>query len=195
MAMDVRAVLRLLAAHPVVALGVALLIHSDLGAAPWDVFHVAIAGTTGLSIGAASNATALAAVAVALVLGVRPGIGTLTNALVLGFCVDAALAVVPAATTTVAACAYLAAGILATGLGTGLYLSARLGSGPRDSLMVALTRRFGWTAGRARLVLELAALGVGIALGGHVGAGTLIYAVAVGPVVEWGIHVFMKDSP
>jgi len=194
-AMDVRPWLRLLAAHPMVGMSVALLIRSELGAAPWDVFHQAVAGTTGLSIGMLSNATAALAIAVALGFGVRPGVGTITNALLLGPCVNAALAVVPTASSPIVAGAYLAGGIAALGLGTGLYLSARLGSGPRDSLMVALARRPGWTTARARLALELAVLAAGVALGGRAGIGTLIYAIAIGPVAHAGIRFFMKDSP
>jgi uncharacterized membrane protein YczE len=182
-----------LAAHPLVGVSVALLIRSDLGAAPWDVFHVALADATGLSVGVASNVTAVVAITVALIAGVRPGLGTLVNALLIGVCVDAALFVVPVARSLVAGGVYLATGVVALGLGTGLYLSAELGSGPRDSLMVALARRRRWTTARARVVVELTALTAGVLLGGRLGAGTLLYAVAIGPVAQWGIHVFQKD--
>ncbi len=77
--------------------------------------------------------------------------------------------------------------------GTGLYLSAELGSGPRDSLMVALARRRGWNTARARGALELTALACGLILGGRAGAGTLVYAAAIGPVAQWGIRLFAKE--
>jgi uncharacterized membrane protein YczE len=185
-----RALGRLLGAHPIVAVGVALLVRSELGAAPWDVFHTGLARTSGLSIGAATIATGLAAVLVARFGGVRPGLGTLVNAVVLGGCIDLALAAIPAAAGLAVAAAYLAAGIALLGLGTGLYLSARLGAGPRDSMMVALAGRRGWTTARARAAIEFLALGAGIALGGRAGAGTLIYAAAIGPVAQWGTQLF-----
>jgi len=121
---------------------------------------------------------------------VRPGWGTLINALLIGACVDLALAVVPAAPSVPLAVGYLAAAIVLIGLGTGLYLGARLGSGPRDSLMVALARRPRWTMSSARVAVELGALGAGLLLGGPPGAGTVLYALAIGPVTRWGIDVF-----
>src|SRR3954471_7917926 len=142
--MMLRALARLLAAHPAVAVGVALLLRRELGAAPWEVFHAGLAHATGGTVGLAASATAALAVTIALVAGVRPGLGTLVNVVLLGACIDAALAIVPVAPSLGLAACYLAAGIVLLGLGTGLYLSARLGAGPRDSLMIALTRRRGW---------------------------------------------------
>jgi uncharacterized membrane protein YczE len=189
-AISVWAVGRLLLAHPVCGAGIALSIRSGLGAAPWDVFHIGLHRATGLSIGAATTATAAAAVLVALAAGVRPGWGTLVNALLIGACVDLSLALVPAAPSMPLAAGYLAAAIVLIGLGTGLYLGARLGSGPRDSLMVALARRPPWTISSARIAVELGALAAGILLGGTLGAGTVLYALAIGPVTRWGIEIF-----
>jgi uncharacterized membrane protein YczE len=191
--MTLRALARLLAAHPVVGAGVALVLRSELGAAPWDVFHAGLAQATGLSVGAATAATAIAAIAVAAAAGVRPGIATLINAVVLGACIDAGLAVLPVAGSLAAACGYLAGGIAALALGTGLYLSARLGSGPRDSLMVALERASRWSTARSRAAIELTALAAGLVLGGRAGIGTLIYAAAIGPAAQWSIQLFQKD--
>src|SRR3954470_13870578 len=107
--MTLRAFARLLAAHPVVGAGIALVLRSELGAAPWDVFHAGLARATGLSVGTATIATAIAAIAFAAGAGVRPGIATLINAVVLGACIDAALAVLPVAGSLAVACGYLAA--------------------------------------------------------------------------------------
>ena len=79
------------------------------------------------------------------------------------------------------------------GLGTGIYLSAGLGSGPRDSLMVALSARRGWTTGRARVVIELGVLGLGLLLGGRAGVGTLVYALSIGPVTQWNMSLFEEQ--
>ncbi len=184
------AVGRLLLAHPVVGAGIALSIQSGLGAAPWDVFHIGLHRATGLSIGAATTVTAATAVLVSLAAGVRPGPGTLINALLIGACVNLALAVVPVAPSLPLAAGYLAAALVLIGLGTGLYLGAHLGSGPRDSLMVALARRRPWTISSARVAVELGALAAGLLLGGQLGPGTLIYALAVGPATRWGIELF-----
>jgi uncharacterized membrane protein YczE len=184
---------RLVAAHPLVGAGIALAVRSGLGAAPWDVFHVGLHRATGLSVGAATLITGVAAVVVAGVAGVRPGLGTLVNPLLLGTCIDGALALLPPAPSLPAALAYHAAGLLLMAVGTGLYLSADLGSGPRDSLMIALARR-GAGVPRARVVLELGALGTGLLLGGAAGPGTVIYALAIGPLVGWGVTLFEETA-
>jgi uncharacterized membrane protein YczE len=188
------ALARLLLAHPPCGAGIALLIRSGLGAAPWDVFHLGLHRATGLGVGVATTLTAVAALLLALVWGVPPGLGTVVNLLLLGICIDAALAMLPAAAGAVSAVGYLAAGLLLFGLGTGLYLSAEAGSGPRDSLMVAIARRRHWPVWRARLLLELLALSAGVALGAGAGVGTLVYALAIGPVAQWGITLFAERA-
>jgi uncharacterized membrane protein YczE len=192
--MEMRALGRLVAAHPLVGAAVALVIRSRLGAAPWDVLHIGLARVSGVSVGTATGATAIAALLVARAVGVRPGAATVVNAVCLGFCVDGALAVTPNAATPLFGVIYLAVGILLLGLGTGLYLSAGLGSGPRDSLMVALAQRRGWTTGRARVAIELGALGLGLLLGGRAGVGTLVYALSIGPVAQWSISIFKEHA-
>jgi uncharacterized membrane protein YczE len=187
--MEIRALARLIAAHPLVGVAVALLMRSRLGAAPWDVLHVGLAHVIGVSVGTATGVTAIAALVIARAVGVRPGLGTLVNAVCLGFCIDGALAVLPNAPALLGPL-YLVVGILLLGLGTGLYLSANLGSGPRDSLMVALSRRRGWTLRRARVAIEIGALGVGLLLGGRAGVGTVVYALSIGPVAQWSIAFF-----
>jgi uncharacterized membrane protein YczE len=189
-----RALARLLVAHPPCGVGIALLIRSGLGAAPWDVFHLGLQLATGLTVGVATTITALAALLLALAWGVRPGLGTVVNLLLLGICVDAAITLLPAAPGVVAAVGYLAAGVLLFGLGTGVYLSAAAGSGPRDSLMVAIATRRRWPIWRARMLLELLALTAGVALGAGAGVGTLVYALAIGPVAQWGITLFAERA-
>jgi uncharacterized membrane protein YczE len=189
-----RALARLLVAHPPCGAGIALLIRSGLGAAPWDVFHLGLQQATGLRVGVATTITALAALLLALAWGVRPGLGTVVNLLLLGVCVDAALTMLPTAPGAVPAVGYLAAGVLLFGLGTGVYLSAEAGSGPRDSLMVAIARRRRWPIWRARMLLELIALTAGVALGARAGVGTLVYALAIGPVAQWGVTLFAERA-
>jgi uncharacterized membrane protein YczE len=187
------ALARLLLAHPLVGGGIALLLQSGLGGAPWDVFHFGLHRATGLTVGMATNLTALAAITVALLAGVRPGIATAINALVLGVFVDAAMLMLRPASGTIAGLGYLVVGMLVIGVGTGLYLSAQLGSGPRDSLMVALTRSGRWSVTAARTAIEALALVAGVALGGSVGVGTVLFALGIGPVTQWGITLFVEQ--
>lgn len=186
---------RLLLAHPICGVGIALVIRSGLGAAPWDVFHLGLHRATGLSVGAASGLTAAAAILLAYLGGIRPGLATAVNAVLIGVCIDVALAWLPPAPGAALAVAYGVAGLLCFGLGSGLYLAARLGSAPRDSLMLALVRWRGWSPRRARAIVELAALGAGLLLGGSAGVGTLVFALAIGPVVQWGIALFAPRGP
>jgi uncharacterized membrane protein YczE len=178
---------RLLLAHPLCGAGVALSIRSGLGATPWDVFHLGLQRVTGLSIGTTTTAVSLAALVVAIASGVHPGAGTVINVLLLGPCIDAALAQLPRAPRWWWALGYQGAAVVLIGVGTGLYVSAGLGNAPRDSLMLALARRRRWSTRRARTVIELLALVAGGLLGGPIGLGTLLYGLAIGPVVQWSI--------
>jgi uncharacterized membrane protein YczE len=191
--MAILALVRLVTAQSLAGVAVALIIQSRLGAAPWDVLHVGLARLSGVSIGTATGATSIAALLIALALGVRPGPGTLLNAVWVGVCVDAALLLLPSAATVGLGALYLGAGILLLGLATGLHISAELGNGPRDSLMLALAQRRSWTMTRARLTLELGALAAGILLGGRGGPGTLLYALAIGPITQWSICYFREE--
>jgi len=178
---------RLLLAHPLCGAGVALSIRSGLGATPWDVFHLGLQRLTGLSIGTTTTAVSVAALVLAVAGRVHPGAGTAINVLLLGPFIDAALALLPPAPRWWWAIGYEAAAVVLIGVGTGLYVSAGLGNAPRDSLMLALARRRRWSTRRARTVIEVLALVAGGLLGAPIGPGTLLYGLAIGPVVQWSI--------
>ena len=175
---------RLLGGLVLFGLGIALMVRADLGLAPWDVLHQGIADRTGVPIGQVTILTGAAVLLLWVPLRERPGLGTLANVLVIGLVADAALAVVDEPTGMAARWAMLTAGVFLFGPGSGLYIGAGLGPGPRDGLMTGIARR-GPTVRLARTVVELAALGVGYALGGTVGLGTVVFAVTVGPNVHW----------
>ena len=180
------------------ALGIVALLESRLGLSPWDVFHQGLAEHTQLSFGAANVVVSIVVVAIAWALGARIGVGTITNAVLVGAFVQlfASFAVVQDLShqPVQIRIGLLLAGLLLMGIGTGLYLGADLGAGPRDSLMVVGARRTQHRIGVVRTGLEVSVLAVGFALGGTVGVGTLAFAIGIGPSVE-GAFILLERSP
>jgi uncharacterized protein len=178
--------------------GIVALLESRLGLSPWDVLHQGVAGHTSLSFGEANIAVSAVVVTGAWLLGARIGVGTLANAVLVGSFVQlltslrwvGALAENPLYVRV----ALLVAGLLLMGAGTGLYLGAGLGAGPRDSLMVVGAQRTRLRIGLVRAVLELSALASGATLCGAVGIGTLAFAVGIGPSVELAFWL-LERSP
>ncbi len=167
-------------------LGIALTVRADLGLGPWDVLHQGISERTGLGIGAAGILVGALLLFVSYPLGARIGIATVINVVLVGLVVDGTLAVLPDVDLLPLRWAMLLAGVLCGGFGTALYLVPHLGAGPRDGLMTALAAR-GPSVRLVRTGIELTALLLGILLGGSVGAGTVVWALAVGPVVQQGL--------
>ena len=178
------------------ALGIVLQLQSDLGLSPWDVLNQGISDKTPLSFGTANIVVALIVLTVAWLLGARIGVGTVANAVLIGLFVDVLLeleAVDALAGHGLAArVALLAGGLAFVALGSGLYLGAALGAGPRDSLMVVGARRSGVRIGVVRGVLEVGAAAAGFALGGTVGIGTVVFAFGIGPLVEAVFHAMVR---
>jgi uncharacterized membrane protein YczE len=170
------------------AFGIVLLLESELGLSPWDVLNQGVSEHTALSFGMANIAIALVVLVVAWALGARIGVGTVANAVLIGLMVDALLrldAIDRLSEQPLGVrIALMVAGILVIGAGSGFYIGAGMGAGPRDSLMLVLARRTGVRIGLVRGVLEVMVTVVGFALGGTVGIGTLAFAVGIGPAVE-----------
>lgn len=170
------------------ALGIVLLLESRLGLPPWDVLNQGISEKTSLTFGTANIVVALLVLLLAWSLGARVGVGTVANALLIGVFVDA-LVRMPAIErlseqALAPRVAMLVGGILVVGLGSGLYIGAGMGAGPRDSLMLVLARRTRVRVGAVRAALEVSVTVAGFALGGTVGLGTLAFAFGVGFAVE-----------
>jgi uncharacterized membrane protein YczE len=165
-------------------LGVALQIRAALGLDPWDVLHQGIARHVGLRFGAVVIAVGAVVLLLWIPLRQRPGIGTVSNAIVLGLVIDAALAVLPAPAARPVRWAFLLLGVLVGGLATGCYIGAGLGPGPRDGLMTGFARRTGRSIRLVRTIIEVTVLVAGFLLGGSVGVGTLVYAFAIGPLSQ-----------
>ncbi|MEU0388499.1 YczE/YyaS/YitT family protein [Streptomyces chartreusis] len=168
----------------------ALLVRSGLGLEPWNVLHQGLAERTGLSIGVVLTLVGAAVLLAWIPLRQRPGLGTISNVLVIGMAMDATLALVPDAHGWALRASLLVAGIVLNGAATGLYIAARFGPGPRDGLMTGLHQLTGVSIRLVRTGIELTVVATGFALGGTVGIGTLLYAVAIGPLAQLFLRVF-----
>jgi uncharacterized membrane protein YczE len=172
----------------------ALLIRSGLGLEPWNVLHQGLAERTGLSIGVVLTIVGASVLLFWIPLRQRPGLGTVSNVLVIGVAMDATLALVPDARTLSVRVLFMVAGIVLNGLATGLYIAARFGPGPRDGLMTGLHRRTGLSIRLVRTTLEITVVTTGFVLGGTVGIGTVLYAVSIGPLAQLFLRVFAVPS-
>ncbi|MEE1928959.1 hypothetical protein V1J52_12360 [Streptomyces sp. TRM 70351] len=169
----------------------ALMVGAGLGLSPWDVFHQGVAERTGTSIGMVSVAVGAVVLLLWLPLRQRPGLGTVSNVVVVGLSLDATLALLPAEPGPLAVrVLLLVAGIVGNGAATGLYIAARFGPGPRDGLMTGLHQRTGRSVRLLRTGIELTVLASGFALGGSAGVGTVAYALTIGPLAQWFLRVF-----
>lgn len=166
------------------SLGIALILQARLGVSAYDVLHQGLAKVTGLSFGTVVVLLGLVILVAWIPIGQRFGLGTIVNTLTVGFIVDAILRGLPAPNDLSLRWPMLLGGILVTALGTGLYIGAGLGPGPRDGLMTGLAAR-GWPLWAVRMVLEVSALIAGWALAGNVGIGTVLFAVSIGPLAHW----------
>nr|WP_219413038.1 hypothetical protein [Pseudonocardia nigra] len=162
----------------------AMQIRAGLGLNPWDVLHEGLAKQTPLSFGLITAITGVIVLLLWIPLRQRPGLGTVANVLVIAVVVDLALAVMPAAEALPARIALLVGGVVLNGLATAAYVGARLGPGPRDGLMTGIAARTGWSLRVVRTGIEVTVLAVGWLLGGTAGIGTVLYAVAIGPLTQ-----------
>ena len=163
----------------------ALLVRAGLGLGPWDVFHQGVAEGTGLSIGTVAVATGAAVLLLWLPLRQRPGLGTVSNVVLVGVALGAALAAVPPPDALAVRVPLMLAAVVLNGLATGLYIAAGFGPGPRDGLMTGLHRVTGRSLRLVRTAIEVAVLAAGVLLGGTAGAGTVVYALAIGPLAQF----------
>ena len=169
--------------------GEACLVHARLGNSPWTVLAQGVARHTPLSIGDATVAISFAVMLLWIPLRQRPGFGSVMNAILIGLAIDAMLPLLPGVGGLAGRGAFVAAGIALVSLGSGLYLTAGLGPGPRDGLMTGLHFRTGHSLRLVRTLIEGSALIGGFALGGRVGVGTVAFALLVGPGVQRAVKV------
>ena len=175
---------QLLAGLALYGTSMAMQVRATLGLNPWDVLHEGITEHTPLSFGLVTAVTGVIVLLLWIPLRQRPGIGTVANVAVIAVSVDAALAVLPAPASLPARIALLLGGVLLNGIASAAYIGARLGPGPRDGLMTGLAARTGWSLRLVRTGIELTVLALGWLLGGTVGVGTVLYALAIGPLTQ-----------
>jgi uncharacterized membrane protein YczE len=175
---------------------ITFMLESRLGLPPWDVLHSGISKHTSMSLGTAGIVVGLVIVAVTWLAGTPPGFGTLANAVVIGVAINILSSIGAiqrlSGSSLPVRIGLLAAGILLFGVGSALYIGAGMGAGPRDSLMLMLSRRTGKRIAVIRGVMEGTVLVTGILLGGAVGMGTIALAVFVGPVVEASFWLVLR---
>ncbi|NEB79591.1 hypothetical protein G3I40_30880 [Streptomyces sp. SID14478] len=173
----------------------ALLVEAGLGLEPWGVLHQGLAELTGISIGVVSIYVGAIVLLLWIPLRQRPGLGTVSNVFVVGLAMDATLAVVPDVHGYGARIPLMVAAIVLNGIATGLYIAARFGPGPRDGLMTGLHRRTGRSIRLMRTAVEIAVVATGFLMGGTIGVGTVLYALAIGPLAQFFLRVFAVDAP
>ncbi|MEU5719578.1 hypothetical protein AB0G71_28180 [Streptomyces sp. NPDC020403] len=173
----------------------ALLVRAGLGLEPWGVLHQGLAERTGMSIGVVSIAVGAVVLLLWIPIRQRPGLGTVSNVFAVGVSMDGTLAVVPDVHGLWAQIPVMAAGVVLNGVATGLYISARFGPGPRDGLMTGLRRVTGRSVRLVRTAIEATVVVTGFVLGGSLGAGTVLYALAIGPLAQFFLRVFAIPAP
>jgi len=182
----VRRLVNLYAGLVLFGVSMALMIRARLGLDSWDVLHQGISRRTGVQFGWVVIAIGALVLLLWIALRQRPGVGTVSNVIVVGLAVEVALDVLPSPGAMAVRIAFLVGGIVANGVATGLYIGAGLGPGPRDGLMTGLAAR-GHSIRAVRTAIEVTVLGAGWLLGGSVGVGTVLYALAIGPLAHYFI--------
>lgn len=182
----------------VLGLGIALMLEAGIGLGPWTVFHQGIHLVTGMSFGRAMQAVGLAVLLLSVLLTrTRPGLGTALNMLLVGPWVDLfrALPSFPQASGSALGTVEFVVGLTLQGLGTGLYITARFGAGPRDGLVLGLASLLRISVRLTRTGLELLVLASGWLMGGSVGLGTVLFAVGIGPLMQFFLRLFGNRTP
>jgi uncharacterized protein len=168
--------------------GEGLLVAADLGVSPWTVLAQGVARHAPMSVGITTVVISVLLLLIWVPLRQRPGLGTVLNALLIGLFIDLTLWAVPDELPLVVRALLVPTAILLVAVGSGFYLTTRLGPGPRDGLMTGLHRVTGLSLRLVRAGIEVSAVVVGFALGGTVGVGTVAFALLVGPTVQACVH-------
>jgi uncharacterized membrane protein YczE len=179
-----RRLVQLYAGLALYGVSMALLVRSGLGVMPWDVLHQGLARQLGWSLGTVAIVVGAVVLLAWIPLRQRPGLGTVSNVVVIGLAVDATLAVLPAPSALVVRIGFVTGGIVLNAVATAAYIGVHLGPGPRDGLMTGLVGRTGRSVRLVRTAIEAAVVATGWLLGGTLGLATILYALAIGPLVQ-----------
>ncbi|MDF5758316.1 YitT family protein [Spongiactinospora sp. TRM90649] len=170
--------------------GIAMLIQAGLGLGAWDVLHEGLSELTGLSFGLVVILVTIVALIPWWPLKERPGIGTVLNVFIAGIVIDWILAYTTPAEEWWVRATLMIGGVVIFALGQGMYLAPKLGAGAREGLMTGINRRFGISIRLTRFLIEVTILVLGVFLGGSVGLGTIVFTLAIGPLVQVGMNLF-----
>ena len=173
-------------------IGEALLVTASIGVSPWFVLHQGLAFKTGYTIGITTFIVSIVILLLWFPLKQKPGIGTILNAILISLVIDLSLFILPYPKEFLFQFLQVIIGILIIGIGSGYYLIANLGPGPRDGLMIGLSKQTNQSIAFVRTILELSVVGIGFLLGGIVGIGTIIYAICIGFSVSLGLFLVGK---
>ncbi len=165
-------------------ISLALMVRGNLGLAPWDVLHSGFIRHVPITLGQAVVLFSFLVLLLWFPLRETPGLGTISNAVVVGLAADATLVLLEAPDPMVLRVGLMAAGVVLNALATAMYIGAQLGRGPRDGLMTGLARRTGGSLRLIRTGLEVSVVVLGLLLGGALGVGTVVYALAIGPLAQ-----------
>lgn len=191
--LGIKPIVKLLIGLYLVGLGLAMMIHTGLGVPPWDVLSQGLQVQTGWSFGTCAVVISGIVLMIWIPIKQQPGIGTLTNAVLIGPFADLSKPFMPELDGWLANLIWLLLGLISVALGGGLYISANLGAGPRDGLMVGLTRVSGRPFWLVRTIGEGLVLLTGWLLGGTVGIGTAIFAISIGTLMQYTMKMFGFD--
>ena len=172
----------------VFGLGEAALVSANAGVSPWTVLAQGVGRVANVNLGLATLLVSVCVLLFWIPLRQTPGIGTVANVLIVSLVIELSLRVLPQPEAISFQVAQAVAGVLLVGLGSGIYLVANLGPGPRDGLMTGLARRTDLPIAGVRTTLEIAAVAVGWSLGGNIGLGTVLFAFGIGPAVSLGLY-------
>lgn len=175
------------------AVGISLTIRANIGYAPWDVFHVGISGLSGLTIGTVSILTGVSIVILNAFFKEKIGIGTIANAVLIGFMMDLIMPFIPRGTSYFVGVPMLLGGLFIIGFATVFYIAAGLGSGPRDGLMIVLVKLTKKDIALVRNAMEFTVTVLGYFLGGQVGLGTLLTFLSIGYFVKFAFKITKFD--
>ena len=175
-------------------LGLAMILEAQIGLPPWDVFAKGISIQLGTSYGIASVIVSALVLLAWIPLKVKPGIGSILNAILIGLWSDVFIPQIPTIDSYWGNLAMFLLGMAVVALATGIYITSYLGSGPRDGLMIGTQKVLGWPLWQIRTMYEALVLFIGWLMGGQVREGTLIFAVCIGVLMQWSLKIFNYDE-
>lgn len=171
-------------------LGLAMIVEAEIGLPPWDVFAKGISIQLGVTYGIASVIVSALVLMAWIPLKVKPGIGSILNAILIGLWSDVFIPLIPPISDYLVNLSMFLVGMVIVAVATGIYITSYLGSGPRDGLMIGTQRVLGWPLWQVRTMYEALVLAIGWLMGGQVREGTLIFAVCIGVLMQLSLKIF-----